>query len=159
MFDPKLFDGGRMHLLLKDADERGHWLLSAYAGVIFSPDELRREQVDGRYRWGVTNWRQINPRVHLGNLKATAAVAAERANQFEARLMAPKSGIVVPRNVWMTIKVLKPVAPEVIAKVAGHAAEDAPYGGIFRYYNEQGGQDPADWADATAALQVEVTHE
>lgn len=51
-----------LNKLIDQAEREGKWLESYYQGISFSPHELRREVNQGNFRWGVTNWRLIDPK-------------------------------------------------------------------------------------------------
>ncbi len=45
-----------MESLLAQAEREGKWLFCHYQGLWFSPEELRKAQSEGRFRWGAVNW-------------------------------------------------------------------------------------------------------
>ncbi len=47
--------------LVKQARDENKLLLTPYHGLVFTPDGLCREVAKGRFRWGVVNWRLIDP--------------------------------------------------------------------------------------------------
>ena len=51
--------------LIDDAERDGKWLKCNYQGILFSPQELRKENAQGKFVWGVCNWRLVNPREYL----------------------------------------------------------------------------------------------
>ena len=47
--------------LIYTARCEGKLIQAIYHGLIFTPDGLYREIAKGRFRWGVVNWRLIEP--------------------------------------------------------------------------------------------------
>jgi len=48
--------------LIREARADRMLIQSKYQGVIFTPDELEAEQLDGRLRWGPVNWKLVDPK-------------------------------------------------------------------------------------------------
>ena len=61
-----------LEAMFKEADETGKWFWCHYQDLWFSPDKLRKEQAEGRFRWGAVNWKLRDP--------------AERVLETEAKL-------------------------------------------------------------------------
>lgn len=45
-----------MAAMFERAEREGLWFYCAYQDLWFSPERLRQEQADGRFRWGPVNW-------------------------------------------------------------------------------------------------------
>ena len=64
---------------IDEAEQKGLWLHSHYQDLWFSPAELRAQNAQGRFLWGVNNWRQQDP-------AALIAVAEKDVEDAKARL-------------------------------------------------------------------------
>ena len=75
-----------MEGLFKRAKEEGLWFWCHYQDLWFSPDELRKAQADGRFRWGAVNWKLRDPREQVKKLERQAAEKLSEANSLRAVL-------------------------------------------------------------------------
>lgn len=66
-----------MTALFAQARATGKWFWTRYQDLWFSPDQLERERVEGRFRWRAENWTLRDPRERLqeANAKLEAALA------------------------------------------------------------------------------------
>lgn len=46
--------------LIAQADRDGMLLVTGYQNLAFTPDELRRANAEGKFRWGPDNWRLVS---------------------------------------------------------------------------------------------------
>lgn len=72
--------------MFKQAREEGLWFYCGFEDLWFSPDELEKEQANGRFLWGACNWRLRDPHEHLVELKKTAVYANKAILDFESHL-------------------------------------------------------------------------
>jgi hypothetical protein len=68
--------------LLREAERTGMWLWSQYQDLWFSPAELRKAQLEGKFRWGPENWKLRDPREQAEALEREAQAARDRADRF-----------------------------------------------------------------------------
>lgn len=74
--------------LYKQAYENNLWFYCRYQNLWFAPDELKKEQSEGRFVWGVPNWELRNPieEVHriadlIDNTKKQLSEFVNRVNE------------------------------------------------------------------------------
>lgn len=80
-----------MKALFAEAEGTDLWFHCLYQDLWFSPTELRREQKNGRFRWGAVNWKLENPATHLGTLKNKCETAQREYDAFKNRLKESKN--------------------------------------------------------------------
>ena len=55
--------------LFTQAEKEGLWFISSYQSILFTPNELREAQAEGRFIWGFVNWKLINPQDEIDRLE------------------------------------------------------------------------------------------
>ena len=68
--------------MFDEAEKKGLWFFCNYQQLWFSPNKLREEQNNGRFRWGAVNWKLRDPKERLEQLRKTAAKATQEADEF-----------------------------------------------------------------------------
>ena len=63
--------------LFETADENNLWFYCNYQDLWFSPEKLRHEQIEGRFRWGSVNWKLRNPSEKIKALEYAVIKAQE----------------------------------------------------------------------------------
>lgn len=79
-------------LILKDleplyekAEQEGLWFYCSYQQLWFSPKELRDEQKNGKFVWGVPNWQLRNPNERLTELERLRNNIDNQIYDFKSR--------------------------------------------------------------------------
>lgn len=72
--------------LIAKARREGKWLFCAYQALWFSPDQLARENANGRFRWGVVNWQLRDPQEHLAAARRAVDVAQAEMDRIEQEI-------------------------------------------------------------------------
>jgi hypothetical protein len=72
--------------LIGEARRRKLWLYCSYQGLWFSPDELAKENANGKFLWGPVNWQLRDPAEGLARLAQKVDDARAEMNRFIARL-------------------------------------------------------------------------
>ena len=57
---PKDYWVGELYDYICEAERQGKWLENKYYNLKFSPEELVKEILRGRFRWGKVNWVYID---------------------------------------------------------------------------------------------------
>lgn len=68
--------------LIEQARNEGKWLWCAYQDLWFSPDQLSAENANGKFVWGVVNWKLRDPKEQL----IEAETRLERARKERDRI-------------------------------------------------------------------------
>ena len=68
--------------LITKAETEGKWLHCSYQDLWFSPAQLRAENAQGRFVWGVVNWNLRDPKERLARLEQEAKNAATARESF-----------------------------------------------------------------------------
>jgi hypothetical protein len=76
--------------LIVEAREKGLWLHCAYQDLWFNPDELKKAQSEGRFRWGLVNWELRDPRHRVSALRREITKLEAEIRAFQARMSGPK---------------------------------------------------------------------
>jgi hypothetical protein len=76
--------GETMSALLEEAETKGLWLYTSYQDLWFSPAQLREHQANGRFRWGVVNWRLRDPQEMVQNAERDVATAQMNLDRVRA---------------------------------------------------------------------------
>jgi hypothetical protein len=72
--------------LFAEARKTGKWFYSAYQCLWFSPDELEKNQRDGRFLWGAVNWQLRKPEEELLRYKNTIRMLQAEMDSFKKRM-------------------------------------------------------------------------
>jgi hypothetical protein len=72
--------------MFKEAREKGLWFYCSFEDLWFSPDELKSEQKNGNFIWGVCNWELRNPKEHVACLENRIRSAERELLDFQSRL-------------------------------------------------------------------------
>mgnify|MGYP001569389035 CR=1 FL=1 len=75
-----------MESLLVEAEHKNLWLHCAYQDLWFSPEQLRRHQAEGRFRWGPVNWRLRQPHERLQQAEARLRAAQQQVDRIKGEL-------------------------------------------------------------------------
>lgn len=59
---------------------------SGYQSILFHPDDLAREQKEGRFIWGAVNWTLESPKKELDYLESAVRNAKHNLQNFKAKL-------------------------------------------------------------------------
>jgi len=73
-------------MLIEQARNEGKWLHCAYQDLWFSPNELEKENANGRFRWRPENWEVCNPCVEVAQLQKEVSNAQDALVSFEKRV-------------------------------------------------------------------------
>lgn len=74
--------------LFERADKEGLWFYCSYQNLWFSPEELRKEQANGRFRWGYPNWDLRDPADEVAYLERTIERYQEDLASLKSRITA-----------------------------------------------------------------------
>lgn len=66
--------------LIKEAREKRMFLMASYQGITFSPNELDEQHRIGKFAWGPSNWKLVNPTEFLID-EAARLSEIRRANE------------------------------------------------------------------------------
>jgi len=72
--------------LINQAEREGKWLHCNYQDLWFKPSELRAANADGRFVWGVSNFRLRDPQEQIAILHGEVDRAETALQQFIKRL-------------------------------------------------------------------------
>lgn len=75
-----------MESLFRRAREERLWFFSSYQQLWFSPEELKRAQDCGDFRWGVANWELRDPRERVNQLRTQATALLRAAETIEGKI-------------------------------------------------------------------------
>lgn len=84
--------------LFQKARAHGLWFYCAYQQLWFSPDNLEREQKNGRFRWGAVNWELRDPREQVTKLRDEAKGLLKRAEALEYEIAPPREATMLRRG-------------------------------------------------------------
>ena len=70
-----------------EAKATGKWFHLAYQNLWFSPDELKANMAEGRFRYGPVNWRLADPEEHRRFLESAVKEAVANLAEFAARML------------------------------------------------------------------------
>jgi hypothetical protein len=68
------------------------WFYTSYQDLWFSPEELRKAQREGRFRWGPGNWQLRAPEEYLRDREQTLEAAQARLEAAKARVEKSRRG-------------------------------------------------------------------
>jgi hypothetical protein len=71
-----------LELLCQRAEKEGKWLYCGYQCLWFSPAELRKENANGRFLWGPSNFQLRDPTEQLRRLEMDAKEAIRKRDNF-----------------------------------------------------------------------------
>jgi hypothetical protein len=77
--------------LIEQAKREGKWLYCCYQQLWFSPDELRAENEQGRFRWGTVNWQLRDPVEKLEQMVADSDSLKAGIGTFALRIQSSMS--------------------------------------------------------------------
>ena len=75
-----------MNLMIDSAEKQGLWMFCQYQALWFSPQELRKAQSEGRFRWGPVNWEVRDPQERMAELERGITSAIKDRDDFAKRL-------------------------------------------------------------------------
>ena len=72
--------------MIAEAEATGMVLNSTYQNLWFTPAELRKENANGRFRWGPVNWELHRPEEHTVELINAVKSAEDNLSNWHDRL-------------------------------------------------------------------------
>ncbi len=66
------------------AEAEGKWLWCHYQDIWFSPAQLREQIKNGKFRWGVVNWKLRDPQERVAEARKRADQANAEADRIAA---------------------------------------------------------------------------
>ena len=82
-----------MNLMIDSAEKQKMWMFCQYQALWFSPQELRKAQAEGRFRWGPVNWQIRDPQERMAELERGIALAIRDRDDFAKRLSLNHGGL------------------------------------------------------------------
>lgn len=76
--------------LIAEARASGQWLYTSYHGLWFSPDDLEKENANGKFLWGAVNWRLRDPLEHLTEAETRLKAATMERDRIRQKVMVKK---------------------------------------------------------------------
>lgn len=73
--------------LIKRAKEEKKWLYCSYQSLWFSPEELEKENSQGRFRWGPLNWDLRDPGERIHQIEKMIKDKNEELKNFKERMV------------------------------------------------------------------------
>ena len=84
--DYEIGDEMSLQELIAQARQEGKWLHCSYQDMWFSPDELEKENSNGKFRWDSSNFQLRNPDEELLLLSAKIRTAQKNYHDFANRM-------------------------------------------------------------------------
>lgn len=75
-----------LNALIEQARAEKKWLWCYYQDLWFSPDELTAQNAEGRFRWGIVNWKLRDPVEMLQEAEQCAAKANAEVEGVRSRI-------------------------------------------------------------------------
>ena len=81
--DSPVGDDGGLLAIIAEARHQGKHIWNRYTGVCFAPDELERQNANGKFRWGSVNWELVDPGTKKGYFDTSKTPGGEDADTGE----------------------------------------------------------------------------
>ena len=75
-----------MKKMFDKARAEGLWFFTSYQQLWFSPDDLEKEQKNGHFRWGPTNWQLRSPDERIAQLEQNVRRSDRELKEFKEKL-------------------------------------------------------------------------
>lgn len=79
---------GPLNELINQAEREGKWLWCHYQDLWFSPAQLRDQNANGKFRWGVVNWQLRDPQERLDEAQRRVNAATQEAERIRRQIHA-----------------------------------------------------------------------
>ena len=72
--------------LFEQAEKEGLWFYSTYQDLWFTPKELRSNQANGTFVWGVVNWKLRKPQEKIDSLESLKLNIENQIREFKEKI-------------------------------------------------------------------------
>lgn len=72
--------------LIEQARAEGKWLWCNYQDIWFSPDELAKQNANGKFLWGPVNWKLRDPKERLTEAERRASDAQREVDRIRSQI-------------------------------------------------------------------------